>query len=149
MVIMHDLLPEDIKQSIASEARQLLDKESERRELIVEQSGGTPRSYNSVGRDIIRKEGVYIPAFFDSKEILNFLSTIIGEKIHKVPYAPEEFIINSQSKRGDTHGWHWDDYTFALIWVVDEPDILSGGRVEFVPRIKWDKEKPEYSFMKH
>tara|TARA_R110000824_G_scaffold400686_1_gene608997 strand:+ start:179292 stop:180065 length:774 start_codon:yes stop_codon:yes gene_type:complete len=141
MVIMHDLLPEDIKQSIASEARQLLDKESERRELIVEQSGGTPRSYNSVGRDIIRKEGVYIPAFFDSKEILNFLSTIIGEKIHKVPYAPEEFIINSQSKRGDTHGWHWDDYTFALIWVVDEPDILSGGRVEFVPRIKWDKEK--------
>ena len=58
MVIMHDLLPEDIKQSIASEARQLLDKESERRELIVEQSGGTPRSYNSVGRDIIPKKSL-------------------------------------------------------------------------------------------
>ncbi|KQT65874.1 hypothetical protein ASG54_03380 [Aureimonas sp. Leaf460] len=140
MVVFRDILPIELRHAMEAEARALLQAEACRRELIIEQSGGTPRAYSSVGRDAIRTNGTYIPAFFDSEAILSFLSHIIGEPIYRVPYKPEEFIINSQSRAGDTHGWHWDDYAFALVWVVDEPDVLSGGRVEFVPRIHWDKE---------
>lgn len=139
MVVIRDFLPTDLAQALAAEARLLLEQAAERREVIIEQSGGTPRAYQSVGRDAIRRDGTLIPAFFDHAGIPAFLSEIVGEQLFRVPYAPEEFIINSQCQTGDTHGWHWDDYSFALIWVVDEPDVLSGGRVEFVPRVRWDK----------
>jgi hypothetical protein len=139
MVVFRDLLPEGIRLEMEKEARMLLEAAAQRRDVVIEQSGGTPRAYNSVGRDAIREDGTYIPAFFDSDAILKFLGKVIGETVYRVPYAPEEFIINSQSLTGDTHGWHWDDYSFALVWIVDEPDVLSGGRVEFVPRVPWDK----------
>ena len=68
------------------------------------------------------------------------LGMIAGESVHRVPYLPEEYIINNQSAKGDTHGWHWDDYAFALIHVVEAPDPLYGGRVEYVPNVVWNKE---------
>ncbi|RPE04697.1 hypothetical protein BBB56_02360 [Candidatus Pantoea deserta] len=139
MVVIDDLLPQNIKLEMENEARTLLKEESLRREVIIAESGNTPRAYDSVGRNIIREKGKYIPAFFDSPAILNFFMQVTGEKLYRVPYEPEEFIINSQNKSGDTHGWHWDDYSYALVWVIDEPDVLSGGRVEFIPRIPWRK----------
>jgi hypothetical protein len=139
MAIIGDLLPGNLREAMESEGRTLLLEEAIRREVVIRESGNTPRSYNSVGRNRIRERGSYIPAFFDSPSILEFLSQIVGEPLHRVPYEPEEFIINSQCNVGDTHGWHWDDYTFALVWIIDEPDVLHGGRVEFIPRIPWKK----------
>jgi hypothetical protein len=69
------------------------------------------------------------------------LSIIAGQSVHRVPYAPEEYIINNQATHGDTHGWHWDDYSFALVHVVESPDPLSGGRIEYIPNVAWDKEQ--------
>jgi hypothetical protein len=139
MVIFEDLLPAHLKDEMAAEALDLLSKSAERREMIINQSGGTPRSYSSVGRNEIYNNGSIIPSFFNSNSILKFLSEIVGEELFKVPYSPEEYIINSQNRSGDTHGWHWDDYTFALVWVVEAPDVLNGGRVEFIPRVPWKK----------
>lgn len=104
MVVIEDLLPLDLQQKMEDEARSLLEKNALRREVIIKQSGNTPRAYDSVGRNAIREEGKYIPAFFDSPGVLKFLSRITGEEIYRVPYEPEEFIINSQNKSGDTHG---------------------------------------------
>ncbi|MDE8557413.1 hypothetical protein CRM79_17495 [Pantoea agglomerans] len=140
MVVIEDLLPLDLQKKMEDEARSLLERNALRREVIIKQSGNTPRAYDSVGRNAIREEGKYIPAFFDSPSVLKFLSRITGEELYRVPYEPEEFIINSQNRSGDTHGWHWDDYSYALVWVIDEPDVLSGARVEFIPRIPWKKE---------
>lgn len=139
MVVIDDLLPLEIRLAMEEEARVLLQGESLRREVVIAQSGNTPRAYDSVGRNVIREKGRYIPAFFDSPSLLSFFSRITGENLYRVPYAPEEFIINSQNKSGDTHGWHWDDYSYALVWVIDEPDVFAGARVEFVPRIAWKK----------
>jgi hypothetical protein len=139
MVVIDDLVPLEIRLAMEDEARRLLQEEALRREVIIAQSGNTPRAYDSVGRNAIREKGQYISAFFDSPSILNLLSRITGEPLYKVPYEPEEFIINSQNRSGDTHGWHWDDYSYALVWVVDEPDVFSGARVEFVPNIPWKK----------
>ena len=140
VAILSGILPKDIEENFLSEARELLADNSKRREMIIKESGDTPRAYDSVGRNDIRDRGEYIPAVFDSEALRELISDVAGEELHRVPYAPEEFIINSQSQPKDTHGWHWDDYAFALIWCIDEPDPLLGGRVEYIPGIKWDKE---------
>lgn len=143
VVILDNVLPGQFLTKLLEEARTLLENEAERRELTVKESGGTPRAYNSVGRDSIVEHGSYIPAVFNSKRFRTLLSTIAGQEVHPVPYDPEAFVINSLSTPRDTHGWHWDDYAFALIWCVDEPDPLSGGRVEYVPHSIWKKDDPE------
>lgn len=148
VVILGKILPRQFQKRLIEEARTLLEKESERRELMVKESGGTPRAYYSVGRDSIVEHGTYIPAVFNSNRFRTFLGKIAGQEVHPVPYDPEAFVINSLSTPGDTHGWHWDDYTFALIWCVDEPDPLTGGRVEYIPHSIWKKDDPEAGLRK-
>lgn len=143
LVKFDNLIPWNLFLQLREEAQTLLASESRRRDVIIKESGNTPRAYLSVGRDIIAKRGKLIPAIFHSESIRKYLSSIVGEEIAKVPYEPEEFIINSQQQPGDTHGWHWDDYAYAFIWMIEEPDPLSGGRVEFIPNIKWNKDNTE------
>lgn len=142
-VILSDVLPASIFDDFVAEARFLLSQNAQRREMNIEESGNTKRAYDSVAQSVIRKEGVFIPAVFDSDEFLSLISEITNQKLHRVPYVPEEFIINSQSKPNDTHGWHWDDYAFAVIWCIDECDPLLGGRVEYVPNVHWNKQNTE------
>ncbi|MGK6311188.1 HalD/BesD family halogenase [Variovorax sp. DT-64] len=104
-----NLIPHPLQASLHTEARRLLAEKSERRNVNIASTGNTPRSYRSVGRDAIREAGLVTPALFHSDILLMLLSTIAGEPVYRVPYAPEEYIINNQCGHGDTHGWHWDD----------------------------------------
>ena len=140
IVVIDHLLPSVLANAMRRQALDLVEAHGARRDLIMDTTGGTPRHYTSVGRDIIRKQNGPITRFFESDAIRAYLSKIAAEELHKVPYIPEEYIVNSQQKSGDTHGWHWDDYTFALIWMVEAPAYDKGGRVEYIPRTKWDKE---------
>ena len=139
IVVIDHLLPNALASAMQRQALDLIEAHGARRDLIMEATGGTPRHYTSVGRDKIREQDGPITHFFESEVIRTYLSRIAGEELHKVPYAPEEYIVNSQQKSGDTHGWHWDDYTFALICMVEAPAYDKGGRVEYIPRTKWDK----------
>src|SRR3546814_10994880 len=47
-----------------------------------------------------------------------------------------------QERKGDTHGLHWGDYSFALIWILQAPPIEVGGLLQCVPHTSWNKEKP-------
>ena len=142
IVQLDHLLPAELAKVMQNQALGLVSASAVRRDMEVAATGNTPRAYRSVGRDTIRDDDGPITRFFESDAIREYLSTLAGEPLHKVPYEPEEYIINSQERTGDTHGWHWDDYTFALIWMVEAPDCMSGGRVEFVPNTEWDKERP-------
>jgi hypothetical protein len=139
VAIIDDLLPADLFERMRQDAQRLLRTEARRRELTIRESGNTPRAYTSVGRDAIAADAGVIPAIFQNDAVRDFLSEIAGERLERVPYQPEEYIVNSQSLPGDTHGWHWDDYSYAFIWVLEAPDPLLGGRVEFVPRVEWEK----------
>lgn len=138
-IVVMDLLPPDLKSEMRREALSVLKIEARRRELTMESTGGTPRAYNSVGRDAIKQNCRVIPSFFNSPMALEFLSQVAGEPLYRVPYEPEEYIVNSQCEPSDTHGWHWDDYAYALVWAVESPNPLMGGRVEFIPNTEWDK----------
>lgn len=142
VVKLCQLVPPNIVSQVQSEARALLAKHGKRRELTLKATGGTPRSYTSVDRDHIHQHNGSIRSFFESEAVREYLAEIVGEPVFRVPYAPEEYIINSQNQSGDTHGWHFDDYTYALIWVVDAPGPFDGGRVEFVNFTEWDKAAP-------
>ncbi|MGH0593694.1 HalD/BesD family halogenase [Bacillus pretiosus] len=145
VVIFDSLIPEALKAGVHAEAKYLLSEHGSRRDITnVEVTGNTPRHYNIVGRDSIAENANLIPAFFNSKVIKGFLAKINNnETLHAVPYQPEEYIINSQQATGDTHGWHWDDYAFALIWVVKAPPKGDGALVEYVPNTEWDKSDPK------
>lgn len=138
-----DFLPQALRDALRNEANTLLDQVSERRELTIESTGRTPRRYRSVGRDAVAEHGVFTPGLFHAEALHEALSAIAGETIHRVPYAPEEFIINNQMSSGDTHGWHWDDYSYALIHVVEAPNPMVGGRVEFIANVPWNKDDSE------
>ncbi|MDA1478025.1 HalD/BesD family halogenase [Bacillus changyiensis] len=141
VVILDKLLPDALKAGVHAEAKHLLVEHAERRDIDqMKVTGNTPRHYDSVGRDSITENSELIPSFFKSKVIQGFLKKVNNnESLHPVPYEPEEYIINSQQATGDTHGWHWDDYTFALIWIVEAPKKGDGALIEYVPNTEWDK----------
>lgn len=139
VVMIDSLLPDPLKVALSAEANYLMATKGKRRDLLMKVSGNTPRHYFSVGRDSIANHGKLIPAFFHSEIIRNFLTYLHGAEVSKVPYDPEEYIINSQQHTGDTHGWHWDDYTFALIWMVEAPALDDGALIEYIPDTTWDK----------
>ncbi|MFB9328376.1 hypothetical protein ACFFSY_20795 [Paenibacillus aurantiacus] len=141
MVIFDCLLPDHLRDAMQEEALLLLGQHGLRRELHIKETGNTPRYFSSAGRQAIAEHGRYIPAFFASEPIKRFLTEInAGNPLLPVPYEPEEYIINSQQSTGDTHGWHWDDYTFALIWIVEAPAEGDGAWVEFIPKTEWDRD---------
>lgn len=142
VVQLDHLLPLDLRKSMFEEAITLRNRTAVRRDLELAATGKTPRIYDCVGRDVIKEHGTIIPSFFHSLSVKRYLSQVVGEEVHCIPYAPEEYIINSQNKPADTHGWHFDDYTFALIWMVEAPGPFDGGRIEYVPNIVWDKNAP-------
>ncbi|MCR8844951.1 hypothetical protein NQ117_14815 [Paenibacillus sp. SC116] len=144
VIILDCLLPEELRLEMEKEAMQILSEHGKRRDLVIKETGNTPRHFNSVGRESIAQHGKLIPAFFSSQPIQYFLSSLNnGKTVLPVPYQPEEFIINSQQATGDTHGWHWDDYTFALIWMVEAPGPNDGALIEYIPKTEWDRENAE------
>lgn len=144
VVVMEMLLPESLRLKLEEEALSLMQHYGIRREVVIKETGNTPRVFHSVGRDKIAQYGQYIPAFFASESIKRYLSRINhSNSVLPVPYEPEEYIINSQQSTGDTHGWHWDDYTFALIWIVEAPERGEGALIEYIPHTEWDQSDKE------
>jgi hypothetical protein len=143
IVVIDDLLPPSVVEGMRKEARALLETKSQRREVTIKESGNTPRAYSSIGRDELLCSSSFVPEIFHNEALRECLSQIADEPLAKVPYEPEEFILNSQSAPGDTHGWHWDDYAYAFVLVLEAPDPLLGGRVEYIPRLEWKRDDTE------
>jgi hypothetical protein len=70
------------------------------------------------------------------------LSAVAGDDVLPCPYEPEQYVITRLECCGDTHGWHWDDYAFALVWIVECPPAADGGIVQGVPGTRWNKDRP-------
>src|SRR3546814_3617246 len=68
--------------------------------------------------------------------------SIAREEVLPCPDISEELFMARQERKGDTHGLHWGDYSFALIWILQAPPIEVGGLLQCVPHNSWNKEKP-------
>jgi hypothetical protein len=136
------LAPEAVKELLAIEVEDLVTSHGRRRDLVFPATGNTKRHMRNVRRDQIKAFGSIIPAVYSVPALREVLATIAGEEVLECPYEPEQFVITALDQHGDTHGWHWDDYSFALVWVVDCPPVAYGGFVQCVPHTEWDKNDP-------
>ncbi|WP_280363618.1 HalD/BesD family halogenase [Nocardia wallacei] len=134
--------PETVTAAVRAEAEALITSHGTRRELRFAETGHTPRRMRNVRRSEIHRHGTVIPDLYESESLRQALAVITGEPVLRCPYEPEQFVITELTESGDTHGWHWDDYSFALVWVLDCPPVEDGGFVQYVPNTVWDKEKP-------
>ncbi|MFF7181297.1 hypothetical protein [Streptomyces sp. NPDC008121] len=143
IVPLRQLCPPELFAPIKDEACSIMDRYGVNHDLVFEITDNTPRSMTTVGQPVIKDEGPLIDAFYFSSELLGFVSDIVGEQVHSCPYAGEHYVISRLGRSGDTHGWHWDDYTYGIILVLEAPHYTEGGFVQAVPHTSWDKENPD------
>lgn len=134
--------PGEVRERIAGEVTAALDAHAERRDVRIAATGASPRRYRVVGRDTLAATCPTAVAVYRSPALLALLSEVAGETIVPVPYVPEELIATRLETAGDTHGWHWDDYGFALVWVLQAPPGADGAALEFVTGVPWCKTAP-------
>lgn len=137
------LAPPSVKEMVANEVRAVIDAAGVRRDLEIVQTDNSPRRMRNVGQADIAEFSTIIPEVYGAEPILRALSAVAGEPVHPCPWEPEQYVITCLEKDGDTHGWHWDDYTFAVVWVVEAPPVSEGGFVQCVPGTRWNKDQPD------
>jgi len=142
IVTVTDLLREETRQAVRAEADRLLDKYAERRDLRLATTDYTRRSMSVVPSEMIAGDSELVTSVYRDGTLLRNLEAVAGERLHPCPKADEEFLITRQERAGDTHGWHWGDFSFAMIWILEAPPIEVGGLLQCVPHTEWDKQAP-------
>jgi hypothetical protein len=137
------LLPDDIKAQVACEVNTLIEWQSVRRDLHFAETSNSPRYMRNVTAANIRTNGGVTVGLYQSAAFRTALGSVAGEDVLECPYGPEHYVITHLERSGDTHGWHWDDYSFGVILVIDCPDVEQGGFVQTVPDTRWDKKNPK------
>jgi hypothetical protein len=137
-----DIVPSGLRDAVKQEALRLLELSSERRDLKLATTDYTPRKMSVVRSEIIAAQSELINEIYRSEPVLKFLRTIAREQLFSCPSRDEEFLITRHEKKGDTHGWHWGDFSFALIWILETPAIDCGGMLQCIPHTDWDKSNP-------
>lgn len=143
VVVIRGACPPALAGPIHAEACGIVDRHGVTHRLLFEITDNTPRNMTTVGQPIIKAEGPLIDAFYFAPELLRLTSAIVGEKLSTCPYPGEHYVISRLATDGDTHGWHWDDYTYGVILVFEAPGYRDGGFVQAVAGTSWNKQDPD------
>jgi hypothetical protein len=135
------LVPDELNAAVLEESRLLAMSKKERRDLLLKTTGNTPRHLSIVKSEDIEPSEL-INTIGRSEVLLDFLGNIARERIIPEVSDDERYVITYQEYKSDTHGWHWGDYSFALIWTLIMPPIEHGGMLQCVPHTHWDKSNP-------
>lgn len=117
--VVSKMVPACIRSAVADEALQLVEEVGVRRDLMIEETGFTPRRMRNVTRAQIVERGSVIQQVYESSWMTGMLAEVVGEALYPCPYEPEQFVVTRLERASDTHGWHWDDYGLALVWVAE------------------------------
>ncbi|MGY4306944.1 hypothetical protein ACVIJ6_004187 [Bradyrhizobium sp. USDA 4369] len=142
-VRLTELLPRHVMAELQKDVKSIVDSAARRIDLTVEQTGHTPRKMSTVNYADINKFGEFAPALYALKPMRKLLDDIAGHAVRDCDYQPEQMTITKQERPGDTHGWHWGDYQYALIFIVEAPSVDAGGMLQCVPHTTWDKKNPQ------
>ena len=134
-----DLIDASTFAALQAEVGATLDAAGVRREMTIPTTGNSPRRYTLASRAAL-STGTVVPSLYRDARIIDRLSELAGEQLVPVPFEPEEFVATRMQFTGDTHGWHWDDYAFALVFVLHAPS--AGGAVETIRDTEWNKRDP-------
>ncbi len=142
MVKIPNIVSEELKKTVHKEIRALLENEAERRDLTLKTTDNTPRHLSVVRSERILEKSKMLCAIRESEALLTFLSSIAEDQFLTAVSEDEKFVITKQEFKGDTHGWHWGDYAYALIWLVEMPPVNDGGMLQCIPHTRWNKTDP-------
>jgi hypothetical protein len=119
-------------QSLQQNALSAFKAKAKRKDFISKYGGNTPRHMYTVSKENIDIHCGSI--FYDFyKNTIPLLSQITNESVLESPYVPEMYVINGLNDPNDTHGWHWDDYKYALVFIAEVPPEGCGAEVETIP----------------
>jgi len=94
--------------------------------------GATPRNMFTVNkRNIDVHSGGSLASFYSSEHFLNFLGQAAHTKIFPIPLVNEWYLINGLGKKGDTQGWHWDGFRYAVVFIARAP-TQGGGQLQLI-----------------
>jgi len=139
---VRNIVDDDLREKITREVNSLIDRQLERRDLHLATTDNTPSYMSVVRSEFIAENSTLINTLSKSKGLLETLSQIAGTQLIASVSKDEEYLITKQERKADTHGWHWGDYSFALIWIIETPPIAKGGMLQCVPHTSWDKSNP-------
>lgn len=92
----------------------------------------TPRKLTVLGGRMITAQSPLIRSLYDHPEIRAVIADIVGQPIFECRHPDEFLVLNHLAFRDDTHGWHLDDPSWALVIVLEAPLPGAGGKVEIV-----------------
>lgn len=136
------ILPEEMWAVLDAEAKRLAENDGVARDITIGETDNTPRKMITVGNSACREKGQIIPRIYDSEVFREFLSDIAGENVNQCPIVDEQIAISLLTEPGNTHGWHWDDFSFGLVWIIESPDPNDGGFTQCIPNTVWNKKTP-------
>lgn len=132
-------LPAALLGGLHQQAGDLLTACGKRIDVRVRSTGNTPRKYVSVGRNDVFQHASLIRQLYYRPELTRFFRALVGSELIVAPYEPEQVVVNRMDQVGDTHGWHWDDYSYSVVFVLAAPQRDNGAQVECVDGTSWDK----------
>ncbi|MGW7518203.1 HalD/BesD family halogenase [Streptomyces sp. NPDC054796] len=141
-VKVRDLVPDAVFEALQEETYRLIDQYEKRIDVTLPETSDSPRYMSTVSASAIAEDGVIIPAVYASESLKAALSRIAAEPVIDCPWEGEKYAILHQHKKGDTHGWHWGDFSYAIVWLIEAPDLKYGGALQCVPHTDWDKSNP-------
>lgn len=136
-----ELVPSQVFDAIITESNDLLEHHSIRRDTRVQSTGYSKRFMSNVTAKGIRDNGTLINEIYHSGALRSILGKIAGDDLADC-WEDEHFLINKLEREGDTHGWHWGDYPYTVIWILEAPSIEHGGILQCIPHTTWDKQEP-------
>jgi hypothetical protein len=133
VVVLPCLIDAEVLPALVAEAAALV-RDGRRRDF---QMPGyeTPRKLTAIGGRTITARSPLITSLYSSIEIRNLVAGIVGQAVFECRHCDEFLVLNHLGARDDTHGWHLDDPTWALVIVFEAPGPYEGGRVEIVPPV--------------
>lgn len=136
------LIPDNLFSEVTAEVNDLIDQHSKRIDIEMKETGNSPRKMRTVSAEAIDSDSKLIPAIYDSTALTDVLGRIAAANVLPCPWQGEKYVIIRQDQPGDTHGWHWGDFSYTLIWIIQAPGPEVGGMLQCVPHTDWNKEDP-------
>ncbi|WP_144122739.1 ATP-grasp domain-containing protein [Catellatospora sichuanensis] len=144
VVPLRGFCPPDLLRELQDEAFAIMDGFGKTHKLSMKLTDNTPRQMTTVGQPTIKEHGPLIHELYFSSAMKDLMSQVVGEEAFTCPYAGEHYVISRLGASGDTHGWHWDDYSYGFVLILEAPHYRDGGFVQGVPHTSgWDKANPD------
>jgi len=137
-----DIISRSLMERISKETINLMDSTARRIDVTIPTTSNSLRKMETINYENISESGTLLPYLYYSKEMRKFLSKVTRHEVYDCPFDSERMTGTRQTKVGDTHGWHWGDHQYALIFIIEAPPIEYGGMLQNVPHTTWDKSNP-------